>query len=137
MRAIDILLFALCINAAVVFVDASGMGAMFTGQVGSETGFITPESGGIYDAKIDDLSSNIGNTEPSFADMFLVGATWFVENTLLLIRFLLSAVFIVPAMMRMFQFPLYLSVFIQGLLYTCYMWAIIQWRSGKSLFSYQ
>jgi len=136
MRAADILLFCLCINAAVVFVDASGMGAMFTGHAGATTGYLTPEKGGTFGVGLADLNK-LSTGQATYADMFLVSASWFVESSIFFLRFLWNAVFIIPAMMNIFGFPIYLAVFVQGLLYTTYVWAYVQWKSGKSLFSYQ
>ena len=138
MRAADILLFCLCINAAIVMVDASGLGAMFTGAPQGETGFLTPQKGGMWGNSLADISKSTstgGSLTPY--DMFAIGAAWLVETTIFMITFLLSAVFIIPALMRIFFFPVWLATFVQALLYVTYMWAYVQWKSGKSLFSYQ
>jgi len=133
MRATDILLFCLCINAAIVLVGASGMGEMF--NPGHANGFFSADTGEYYDNTLDD----IGNLESDggFTDMFVIAASWIVENTIFMIKFLLSAVIVIPAMMDIFGFPVYLAVFIQGLLWVTYMWAYVQWKSGKSLFTFQ
>jgi hypothetical protein len=138
MRAADILLFCLCLNAAIAMIDASGMGAMFTGVSNSQTGFLTPQKGGVFANTLGDLSKSTssGGTLTPY-DMFAVGAAWIVETTLFMISFLLSAIFVIPALMRIFFFPVWLAVFVQALLYVTYMWAYVQWKSGKSLFSYQ
>ena len=133
MRAADILLFCLCINAAIVFVDASGLGSMF--NPGSATGFMTPEHGTFFDSSLSDISAL--NSNSSIVDYAITATAWLVETTIFMIKFLISAVVIIPALMRIFGFPAYLAVFIQGILYVTYMWAYIQWKSGKSLFTYQ
>lgn len=133
MRAMDILLFCLCINAAIVLVSASGMGEMF--NPGHPNGFFTADTGEYYDNTLSDIS-NLNNND-SFTDMFMIAASWVIETTVFMIKFLLSAVIVIPAMMDIFGFPLYLAAFLQGLLWVTYMWAYVQWKSGKSLYSYQ
>lgn len=135
MRAMDILLFCLCINAAIVLVDSSGMGAMFNPHGDGTTGYMSPEKGGIFDNSLSDISAL--SPDASIVDYAIAATAWVIETAIFLIKFLVSAVFVLPAMMRIFGFPIWLATFIQVLMYVTYMWAIIQWKSGKSLFSYQ
>lgn len=132
MRAFDILLICLCFNAAITIIDLSGLSDAF----GQEGGWFIAETGGVW-AK--DLTGMQAFSNPASAiggDMFLVAASWVIETTFIVVDFFLAAVFVIPAMMRIFHFPWYIAAGLQGLLYYVYLWAYIQWKGGKSLHSY-
>lgn len=134
MRAIDILLFCFCVNAALTFVDVSGFGAALTGK---ETGFM--RTANLGSAWAHDLTGMNAFSSPNSAiggDMFAVAASWVIETMFYAIGFILAAVFVIPVMMDVFYVPSYLAVILQGLLYYVYLWAYIQMKSGRSLYSY-
>lgn len=133
MRAVDILLFCLCINAAIAFIDVSGVAVSFTGK---STGFMVAQSGQVWSKDLTGINALSNSGSAVGGDMFLVAASWVIETTFFAIGFIISAATIIPALMNVFYFPWYLALMLQGLIYYIYLWAYIQYKSGKSLFSY-
>jgi len=131
MRAADILLFCLCVNAAMSFVNTIGV---FSPQ----DQWVTAKTGSAYDLGLGNINS-YDTQNLSWGEMVQIGIIWLVETTLFVIRFLVTAAIIVPAMAMSFGIPWNHPVvlMLQAGLYFIYMWGIIQWKSGKSLFSYQ
>lgn len=135
MRAIDILLLCLCINAAISFLDVSGAAMPFSGK---STGYMVAQTGQVWAKELTGINA-FKNEDPASTtagDMFMVAASWVIETSFFAIGFIISAAFIIPALMTVFQFPGYLAVMLQGLIYYIYLWAYLQWKGGKSLFSY-
>jgi len=129
MRAADILLFCLCINASIVFVNELGI-------MGSTERWFMPQTGTAFDNQFQDINQ-YDTDNISWGEMVQIAIIWLVETTLFVIRFLVQAVIIVPVLIRIFGVPAPLAVMLQVGLYFIYMWGIVQWKSGKSLFSYQ
>lgn len=133
MRAVDILLLCFCINAAIAFIDVSGAAVAFTGK---STGYMIAQTGDSWSKDLTGISSLQNDSPAAGGDMFLVAASWVIETTFFAIGFIVSAALIIPALMNIFYFPPYLAFMLQGLIYYIYIWAYVQWRGGKSLFSY-
>lgn len=133
MRAVDILLFCLCLNAAITFIDVSGFGTVLSGH---PTGFMMAAKGELFSQNLTGMNAFSNPATATGGDMFMVAASWVIETTFVAIGFILSAILIIPALMDVFYFPVYVAVMLQGLLYMVYFWAYVQWKSGKSLYSY-
>lgn len=121
-RASELTLFIILVQAAVGFVDATGMF--------QESYLSVPSNEADYTiSDLDTFSSQKG--EPSLISDIMLGAEWVIESFFIGLKIVLAVVFVVPALVLTFHIPLILSAFIQVGVYYIYVSFYAQYKSGK------
>jgi hypothetical protein len=121
-RANQITLFIILLQAAVGFVDGSGMFSQHYLSVPSNNATYT----------ITDLEQyNVQGGDSEIVDEVGLLAEWAWESFFIGIKIVLVVVFVLPTLINTFNIPLILSVFIQAGIYYIYAAWYAQYKSGK------
>ena len=129
MRAVDLAIFILILNAAVVFVADVGL---FDDNY-LEQSDLSRNQYSSY--TIEGNLSEYGNVSanPSNWDYFKTAVVWTIEAMIMFIKIVFSVVFIYPVLVKVFSIPPVLSLFLQVGIYSVYIIGYAQWKSGKSV----
>jgi hypothetical protein len=130
MRAMDLAVFIIMIEMSIGFLG--GM-HFYTNEAGEDVDYM--QSGLAQGGYVERFQTeNISETyaeKPGIADYFKFALDW-VFASFNMILMLVGAFFVIGALLNIqFGLPLYLCVFIQGIVYLIYAWGFIQWRSGR------
>ena len=127
-RAIDIAIFVLILNASVVFVaDVELFDANYLDQ--------TDLSRNQYSSyTIEDNLSEFENVSanPSTWDYFKMSVAWAIEAFVWFIKIVFAVVFIYPVLVEVFGIPGVLSGFLQIGIYSIYLVGLFQWKAKIS-----
>lgn len=127
-RAIDLAIFVLILNAAVVFVaDVELFDANYLEQ--------SDLSRNEYSSyTIEDNLSEFGNASASLSnwDYFKMSVAWAIEALIMFIKIVFSVVFIYPVLVEVFGVPDVLSGFLQIGVWALYLIGLAQWKSKVS-----
>ena len=130
-RAIDLAIFILILNAAVVFVaDVDLFDANYL-----EQGDLARNQYSSY--TIEENLSEYGNASSiSTWDYFKMSVVWAIEAMIMFVKIVFSVVFIYPILVKVFGVPGVLSGFLQVGVWAIYIVGIFQWKakiSGKHM----
>ena len=130
-RAIDIAVFILILNAAVVFVsDVDLFDANYL-----EQGDLARNQYSSY--TIEENLSEYGNASSiSTWDYFKISVVWAVQAMIMFVKIVFSVVFVYPILVEVFGVPDVLSAFLQVGVWAIYIVGIFQWKakiSGKHM----
>ena len=127
-RAIDIAVFVLILNAAVVFVGDVGL---FDDNYLEQSDLARNQYSSYT---IEGNLSEYGNASAGIStwDYFKMSVVWAIEALIMFVKIVFSVVFIYPILVKVFGVPEVLSLFLQGAIYSIYLIGIAQWKSGKS-----
>lgn len=125
MRAIEISLFIIMIQASVVFVNSAGLF--------SNTYAASPQNT-YTEYNISQLSA--GTEDPNnldLIDMVWMGIRWIIDGFFVLLKVLLAIVLIWPWMVFEFHVPAEIATFLQVGIYVIYWLGYASWKSGRPL----
>ena len=126
MRAVQIYIWIMCINAAIGLIN---MSAIF-----DET-YINPDESDEYDYQVEDLQT-MAPKEPTFIDYTLMTLHFLWESICWLGKFLLAFFFIYPTLVDELMLPVEFAAALQGVLVVTWILGVIQWKTGKSIWAY-
>ena len=128
MRAIEIAIFVLILNAAVVFV---GDVDLFDNNY-LEQSDLSRNQYSTY--TIEGNLSEYGNASvnPSTWDYFKMSIAWAIEAMIMFVKIVFSVVFIYPVLVKVFGVPGVLSAFLQVGIWALYLIGLAQWKSKVS-----
>lgn len=127
-RASDITLFIIILQAAVGFVNATGLYTMLY--------YSTPQNQ--YSYTVQNLSDyNKATTSPSIGDYITILAAWTWETFFIGIQIVFAVIVVMPFLVLTFKIPLILSAFLQVGVYYIYATWYAQWKSGKGWKMYE
>ena len=129
LRAVDLAIFILILNASVVFVADVGL---FDDNY-LEQGDLARNQYSSYTIA-DNLSGygNISQTSSTW-DYFKTSIVWAVEALIMFVKIVFSVVFIYPVLVKVFGVPEVLSGFLQCGIYFLWILGYAQWKKGLSL----
>lgn len=127
MRAFQIALFLMILQASVVFVNDSGI----FDQNYLENSTIAENTYSTY--TLTNLSEYTGNTTTvSSWDYFTLSARWIIDGFFMIIKAFIGVVFIAYTLITIFSVPVPLAGFLQVGVYFIYYWGYMEWKSGKT-----
>lgn len=121
-RASDITLFLILLQAAIGFIDATGM--FDQSYLGSAV-----QNNATY--TLTDLSEYKAVEDQTIFDEVLLLAHWGIESFFIAVKIIFAVIFVFPMLITKFQVPIILSAFIQVGVYYVYATWYAQYKSGK------
>ena len=125
MRAIEISLFLIMIQASVVFVNDSGMFASTFAASPHNT--YTLYNTSQLTAGIED-PNNLG-----LLDWFWISVRWIFDSLFIILKVLLGVVVILPWLIYVFHIPAIFAIFMQVGIYVIYWLGYASWKSNRPL----
>ena len=128
MRAFEIILFIIIVQAAVVFTtDINLFDANYLEQSSlAKNQYSTTTIEGNL-SEYGSISEN-----PSNWDYFKTSIVWSIEAMIMFVKIIFSIVFIFPVLVKVFEVPTVLAAFLQVGIVGIYIWGLAQWKTGKS-----
>ncbi len=128
MRAYDIAMWLIILQASIGFINAIGL---FETQY-----YATPQNA--YNYEIQDLDEyKVLTDNPGVLDYTRMGINWAWEGLVVIFKIIFSIVIIYPMLIKEFGIPAVLSVFLQATVYVVYAVGYKQWKSGKGMAYYE
>jgi len=133
MRAIDLAMFIIILEMSIGFLGSTGdVGLNLYGTHGDYLRRDMSEYS-INAQKNTSLGDGLAKTSaPTIADYFLFGAQWLFAGINFFIQIATAFLAISFTLQTKFGIPFIpIGAFVQGIVYLIYMWAIVQWKSGR------
>jgi len=139
MRAIDLAVFVILIEMSIGFLGVIGAGNVNTLADGTQTPQVQQmvyEQGGDYGVggRWQQRGSTVAlanTTQPSVLDYVRFGIDWISGGFFMLLQIMAAFFAISWVLYTKFKIPMEICVFIQGIVWLIYSWALIQWKSGR------
>ena len=128
LRAFEIILFILLLQASIVFV---GNIDLFEGDDYMEYSAMADNEYSTWNIT-GELSEYSVGEEASAWDYFSASVTFLIDGLIMFFKIIFSIVFIYPTLVKVFGLPWELSALLQVGIVTIYIWGLMQYKSGKS-----
>lgn len=124
MRAFQIILFIILLQAAIGFTNTIG--------VFDQPFYATPDNK-VTGYTVENLSSfgDVGEN-PSILDYAAISITWVWQGLVMFLQIAFAIVLVYPTLVDTFGIPGSLSAFIQVGIYVIYVWGYMQFKTGRS-----
>ena len=124
MRAFDIILIIILMQAAIGFTNGIGLF--------DEPAYATPHNE-VSGWNISTIGSSTGDPgDQGIFDQISTLARWAWECLFIFLNIVLAIVYVFPTLVDTFHMPIVLSGFVQVGIYVLYVWGFMQYKSGKS-----
>ena len=134
MRAIDLAMFIIIMEMSLGFLTVIDFGHVNSGARVDRV--MDPERGGDYGVGGTWQNRNSipspDSAKPSVVDYLKFGVDWGIAGFFGALQLIGAFVAISWILYTKFQIPMEICVFVQGIIYLIYTWAIIQWKAGRS-----
>ena len=126
MRAFQIALFLMILQASVVFVTDAGI---FEHSY-LENASLAKNTYSTY--SLSNITDYTGDaTEPSTWDYFTISVRWIVDGLFMIIKAFVGVVFIAQTLVVIFKVPIPLAGLLQVGVYFIYYWGYMEWKSNR------
>ena len=128
LRAFEIILFIIILQAAVVFTTDIGL---------FDTNYLEQSSLARNQYSTVNITENLSefsnlSVNPSNWDYFKTSIVWSVEALVWFIKIIFSIIFIFPVLIKVFGVPTDLAAFLQVGIVGIYIWGLVQWKTKTS-----
>ena len=125
MRAIEISIFIMLIQASVVFVNDVGM---------FSTNYAASPHNAYTEYNVTQLSAGVENPEQmGLMDWFWISVRWVFDGLFIILKMLLAVIVIFPFLVFTFHVPVPLATLIQVGVYVIYWLGYASWKSNRPL----